>query len=862
MTPAERLAAALADRYTIERELGVGGMATVYLAEDLKHDRKVAIKVLKPELAAVLGADRFVQEIKTTAALQHPNILPLFDSGTADGFLYYVMPFVEGETLRTKLDRDTQLGIGESVRITVEVADALDYAHRHGVVHRDIKPENILLHDARPMVADFGIALAVSAAAGGRMTETGLSLGTPHYMSPEQATAEKDITPRSDIYSLATVLYEMLTGNPPFTGASAQQIIMKIVTEEPVPVTRLRKSVPPNVAAAVSKALEKVPADRFDTAKAFAEALENPHFTTAAATSAASSASNARSFGAFVQNPWAWAVFVLAPCAVLGTWAATRATRSSSTLHFSQLTYDVRAIYNARFAPDGKTIVFSAAGATGPTPRLYVIRPDNPDPAPLGPDSVHLLSVSSTGELAVLTHAVAGFHRLFSGTLSILPLGSESPRELENHVRDADWAPNGTDLAIIRDTNDVDHLEYPEGTVIAQSSGYLSDARVSPSGDAVAYMQHPVKDDDRGVVLIVDRTGHKLAQSIDYGGIEGMAWRPDGQAVRFTVSSGPSAGVVREMTRAGAERTALANAGGLTVQDESATGRMLVTQDEFPTEAFAKGPGAAAEKNFGIRDFSATPTLTDDGKYLAFSDQGSRGGANYTLFLRKTDGSPELRLGEGSPLGFSADGKFVLADVPSTPPRLMLYPTGAGQSRQLKIGTFDALDYQGGNDVVFDHDSRFFICGIRPKAQGRCYVGSVDGDSVTPFTTPGVERGLISPDGKSVLAVGPQGPVLFTVDGGASRPARGFKPGDLPIRWSPDGKELWVLHSTVDSALTMPVYRVNPETGARARLMTIIPQDQNGLRSVGDLTLANDPRVYAYTRFNYTSLLFTVDGVK
>jgi len=244
-----RLAAALADRYRLERELGQGGMATLYLAEDLKHHRQVAIKVLKPELAAVLGADRFVQEITTTAQLQHPHILPLFDSGTADGFLYYVMPYIEGETLRTKLDREHQLGIDEAVKITTEVAGALDYAHRHGVIHRDIKPENILLHDGRPMVADFGIALALSAAAGGRMTETGLSLGTPHYMSPEQATAEKEITARSDVYSLASVLYEMLTGNPPHVGASAQQIIMKIIAEPVQPVTALRKSVPPNVAA-------------------------------------------------------------------------------------------------------------------------------------------------------------------------------------------------------------------------------------------------------------------------------------------------------------------------------------------------------------------------------------------------------------------------------------------------------------------------------------------------------------------------------------------------------------------------------------------------------------------------------------
>ncbi len=273
-----RLSSALADRYQILSRLGEGGMATVYLAEDLKHKRQVAVKVLKPELAAVLGAERFVQEITTTASLQHPHILPLFDSGEADSFLYYVMPYIEGETLRAKLDRETQLGIDEAVKITTDVADALDYAHRHGIIHRDIKPENILLHDGRPMVADFGIALAVSAAAGGRMTETGLSLGTPHYMSPEQATADKDITARSDIYSLGSVLYEMLAGAPPHLGGSAQQIIMKIIVENAAPVTSLRKAVPPNVAAAVAKSLEKLPADRFATAAEFGAALTESGF--------------------------------------------------------------------------------------------------------------------------------------------------------------------------------------------------------------------------------------------------------------------------------------------------------------------------------------------------------------------------------------------------------------------------------------------------------------------------------------------------------------------------------------------------------------------------------------------------------
>jgi serine/threonine-protein kinase len=274
--PVDRLANALSDRYTIDRELGAGGMATVYLAEDVKHNRKVAVKVLRPELAAVLGAERFLQEIKTTANLQHPHILPLHDSGEADGLLFYVMPFVEGESLRDRLDREKQLSIEDSLEIAQAVAGALDSAHRHNVIHRDIKPENILLHDGQPVVADFGIALAVSQAGGARMTETGLSLGTPHYMSPEQAMGDREIDARSDQYALACVLYEMLAGEPPYTGPSAQAIVAKVITEKATPVTVHRDTVPPHVSASIQKCLSKLPADRFATASQFAQALSTP----------------------------------------------------------------------------------------------------------------------------------------------------------------------------------------------------------------------------------------------------------------------------------------------------------------------------------------------------------------------------------------------------------------------------------------------------------------------------------------------------------------------------------------------------------------------------------------------------------
>jgi len=333
----DRLTAALADRYRLERELGQGGMATVYLAQDLKHDRKVAVKVLRPELAAVIGAERFLSEIKTTANLQHPHILPLFDSGAAgqqgggvEGytFLYYVMPYVEGESLRDRLNREKQLPIGEAVRIASEVASALDYAHRHGVIHRDIKPENILLHDGRALVADFGIALAASKAGGTRMTETGMSLGTPHYMSPEQAMGEREITARSDVYALGAMTYEMLVGDPPFLGGTAQAVVAKVLTEKPAPPSRSRDTVPEQIDDAVLTALAKLPADRFATAAEFAAALAGQQGSGATLRRGSGAAGPAKRSGS--PRFTIALAGLLALAAALAAWGWSRAGRSTA----------------------------------------------------------------------------------------------------------------------------------------------------------------------------------------------------------------------------------------------------------------------------------------------------------------------------------------------------------------------------------------------------------------------------------------------------------------------------------------------------------------------------------------------------
>ncbi len=371
----DRLRVALADRYRVERELGQGGMATVYLAHDIKHDRQVAIKVLRPELAAVIGAERFLAELKTTANLQHPHILPLFDSGIADSFLFYVMPYVEGVSLRDRIAREHQLPVNDAVRLATEVASALDYAHRRGIIHRDIKPENILLHDGSALVADFGIALAVSSA-GTRMTETGMSLGTPNYMSPEQAMGAREITARSDVYALGAVTYEMLAGEPPFTGPTAQAIIARVMTEDPRALAGQRKTIPPHVEAAVFTALEKLPADRYASAAEFAAALVNVH----TATARIAPPPPARGRRGWLVTAAAAALTLLAGL-LLGRRLAPVPEGGSGVIRATLDLGDsaaVRPVGNARLAiaPDGRRVAF--IGNDGDDAALWVRELDQP----------------------------------------------------------------------------------------------------------------------------------------------------------------------------------------------------------------------------------------------------------------------------------------------------------------------------------------------------------------------------------------------------------------------------------------------------------------------------------------------------
>ena len=391
----DRLTAALRQAYRIERELGAGGMATVYLARDLRHDRQVALKVLRPELSAVIGAQRFLAEIKTTANLQHPHILSLFDSGQAEGMVYYVMPYVEGESLRDRLTREKQLPVDQAVRIAREVLDALEYAHRKGIIHRDIKPENILLHGGHAMVADFGIALAASRSNDAtRMTETGMSLGTPFYMAPEQAMGERDITARADIYAMGCVLYEMLVAEPPFQGPTAQAIIARVMTEEPRSLTIQRRTVPPAVEAAVLTALSKLPADRFETAAQFSEALANPGFASTSTFPRAAWTAPAKTRRALLVAAIPWVLLAVVGGMLAWSRFTLEAPAPAPVFRFglelpTNAAWEDQAGSAMALSPDGRLLVYNGRDSTGTHLFLRSLDQVTPASLPITAGAVH-----------------------------------------------------------------------------------------------------------------------------------------------------------------------------------------------------------------------------------------------------------------------------------------------------------------------------------------------------------------------------------------------------------------------------------------------------------------------------------------
>jgi len=786
-----RLAEALKDRYRIERELGQGGMATVYLAEDLKHKRQVAIKVLKPELAAVLGAERFIQEITTTAALQHPHILPLFDSGSADGFLFYVMPYIEGETLRSKLDRETQLGVEEAVRIASEVADALDYAHRHGVIHRDIKPENILLHDGRPMVADFGIALAVSAAAGGRMTETGLSLGTPHYMSPEQATAEKDLSARSDVYSLGSVLYEMLTGNPPHVGSSAQQIIMRIVTEEAQPVTRTRKAVPANVSAAVAKSLEKLPADRFESARAFAEALRTPGFThgTTAASAVSGLAPGAPARRLTLIHGAVTAVLALA----LG-WMALGRESPGPTVPFHATLGDsvIPLPQGIAISPDGRMVVLALVNADGQS-QLFLRPSDQNTLQPLaGTNGASSPMFSPDGGSIGFLQSTAG--QALRSFMRV-PVGGGAVQVIADSVSYVDWGEDGT-IVVVRDAG-LYRIRGGEGRaelLLASDTIQITNPDVLPDGSGVLFSNNALGG---GVGLLLDFATGTLTKVL-----------PSAQNPRYVATGHliyhaqpPSVAVMavafdlRTHRVSGAPFQVLSTVwrtGGASYWDVSRNGTLIYVRSPDVGDgerlAWIDPSGTADPLPIQVQDFEL-PRLSPDGRRVAFLDFSA---SQLSVFDLSTGAT--LQLGNFSTAVWGADSRTLYVSTPSGGARratIRLAIDGAGKPDTLLYDVSEVLS-------VSPDGSRLVMSRSLAGRGFDLDILALDGASpeVVPYLRANwnERQGDISPDGRWLAYVSDesgQNEVFVRSFPDPGPPVRISEGGGVGPAWARDGGSIY-----------------------------------------------------------------------
>jgi hypothetical protein len=691
------------------------------------------------------------------------------------------------------------------------------------------------------------------------MTKMGTIIGTVPYMSPEQLEG-KEVDARSDIFSLGAVLYEMVTGNRAFHGQSEFSVASAILHKDPVPISTLQPLTPPALERTIRVCLAKDADERWQSASDLWNELRwiseggsqsGPMPGTMIAPPSGSQSGLRVALAASrtirPRIPWIVATLSLIIAAV-ALFAASRSTHGHKPLAFRQLNFRREAIFQAAFA--GDTIIYSPATSDN-TPQVFAVRSDYPEPQPIGPRGMTLLAVSSKGELAVLLNSHYVWYRLFTGTLARMTLGGGAPREIQEGVRQADWSPDGTQLAIIREVAGKDRLEYPVGHVLREVSGSLSDVRFSPKGDRIAYFEHPRKLDDRGSVNTVDLSGNNTLLSDGYWSLRGLSWAPDGEEILFSASESGGSYIVYGMTLAGKRRIAYQSPGGFTIQDVARDGRWLATRLDYRYAAMVHTPEMAGDRDFSWLNTSHARALSQDGHTLLFCETAI--GANYAVCLRKTDGSAVLRLGEGWAADLSPDGEWVLAVVQSPPPKLLVYPTGAGETHQLDRG---AIEHYA--TAHWFHDGKsVLICGNEPGKGSRFYVQELAG-LPKPVTPENTRDGLLSADGKLLLARGPYEKYsIYPIAGGDARPVLGLTQADILASWSADGLSALVYRR---AEIPFRLEHVDLTTGHRTLFKEFAPADRTGLLSLREIVVTDDLRSYAYTAYYQVSSLFVSDG--
>ncbi len=817
-------------------------MGEVYRAHDTKLRRDVAVKILPQAFAA--DSDRlarFKREAQILASLNHPYIASIYGFEESNGIHALVMELVEGLTLADRI-AGGPLGVEESLKIASAIADALEAAHEKGIVHRDLKPANVKTTDNRVKVLDFGLAKmrlddgaatpSTTPTISASVSRPGVTVGTAAYMSPEQAKGNP-VDKRADIWAFGCVLFELLTGERAFAGENTTDCLVSVLTKEP-DWTLLPAATPPRIVELLRRCLRKNFRERLrDIGDAQIEILSDP---VVAPSSIPDRRRRGRALGAAVA-----VLFAGVAAGVLAYRALERVPGDPPTPR--RLTFERGEIGTARFAPDGSTVVYSAEWRSEP-PELFTTRLDSRESRPLGL-SGHLRAISSTSELAFGV----------GGSIARVPLAGGAPRAVMDRVGAADWAPDGAELAVVRYLQNNVRIEFPVGNVIYETNDNVTNLRVSPRGDWLAFVQHPPSEDG-GSLELVSRTGATRVLSSGWADLIGVAWRPDSREIWFTGARRRETKSLRAVTLDGKERVVARLLGQMGLHDVDRNGRALIAQEHYGIEMRARGPGSAAERDLTWLGLSNVANISADGRRVLFTVFNEGDFSSGQTYMVQTDGTPAVRLGEGRAMALSPDGKWALSELTS-PSRLVLLPTGIGTEKTLEGAGLTYLDDRAS---WFPDSRRVAFAAQGNNSPPRLYVQDTDGGAPRPVGPTDVRLPLVAPDGRMVAGLTRRGPVLLSLDAPDPRPCPGLDADDLPLAWTADGRGLFFLRKGVPP--TVEIHRIELSSSRQKLVWTLTLADSAGVRTPGWVSVTPDGKYYAYSFERVLSDLYLLEGLK